>query len=361
MASRRKSAERVLDELRALTAEHPTRRIGMTDNIMPHEYFRTLLPRMSSEVPRLRIFYEQKANMSVAQVFALKEAGITTIQPGIESLSSSMLRLMKKGVQAWQNLQLLRYGRMAGIQMLWAILCGFPGDNAEIYEENLRIVRLIHHLPPASALWHLTIDRFSPYFMRPEQFGVQGVVPYPAYRDIFPPTADAVKLAYHFVGEYDSAADRRLDLMRDLGQEIRAWRAAWERPYGKRPELKIERGPDGAVLIDTRGLPGTEPRRDLTPDETSFLLFHRLADGSERQRQAIEQKLAVVVDGWFVPLPVTRIDSLFDIIAEDGDSDGQHAQLEELGARRCREDVRAGLVRIACDGAVSALVHPLAP
>jgi hypothetical protein len=97
----------------------------MTDNIMPHEYFTTLLPRLSREVLSLRIFYEQRANLTLEKVFALKEAGITLIQPGIEALSSAILQLMKKGVQAWQNLLSLKYARIASVQTMRAVLCGF--------------------------------------------------------------------------------------------------------------------------------------------------------------------------------------------------------------------------------------------
>jgi ribosomal peptide maturation radical SAM protein 1 len=361
MASRRKDAARVLDELRTLTREHPTRNIGMADNIMPHEYFSTLLPRLSREVPNVHMFYEQKANLSLAQVMALKEAGVTTIQPGIEGLSSPMLRLMKKGVQAWQNLLLLRYVRIAGIRTLWSVLCGFPGDGPDVYRDTLGIIRLIHHLPPPTALWHLTIDRFSPYFTRPDEFAVKNIAPYPAYDDVFPPDAATARLAYHFVAEYDSAADRHLDVIGEIGADLAAWRRRWAQPYGRRPELKIERHGSSYVLADTRGLAGTEATVALSREEAAFLLFHRRSAGTPDEDAAIERKLALKVDGWFVPLPVARIDHLFGLLGDSRDESHQRAQLEQLAARRSGGDVGAALVAIACSGALSALDHPLAP
>ena len=361
MASRRKDAARVLDELRTLTREHPTRNIGMADNIMPHEYFRTLLPHLSREVPNLHLFYEQKANLTLAQVLALKEAGVTTIQPGIEALSSPMLRLMKKGVQAWQNLLLLRYVRMAGIRTLWSVLCGFPGDTAEVYQDTLRIVRLIDHLPPPTALWHLTVDRFSPYFTRPADFGVAKIAPYPAYGDVFPPGAATEKLAYHFVAEYQSAADHNLDVIHELGQDLEQWRQAWRRPYGRRPELKVERCEGTFVLLDTRGLPGTQASRPLTRDEAVALLFHTRYQNTPEQEAAIAAALAVAVDGYFIPLPVARVDHLFELLPYAPGDSTQREQMEQLAARRIGNEPRRSLVEIACGGSVSALDHPLAP
>ena len=77
-------ADRVIDELATLRAAHPSRRVAMTDRVMPHAYFRTLIPRLRSEVPGLDIFYEQKANLSLEKVLALLPA---LQRPTISSLS----------------------------------------------------------------------------------------------------------------------------------------------------------------------------------------------------------------------------------------------------------------------------------
>ena len=89
----------------------------MTDSIMPYAYFRTLLPLLAAERLGAIIFYEQKANLSLPHILALHRAGITSIQPGIESLSSRLLTLMDKGVQARQNLMLLRFARAADVDV----------------------------------------------------------------------------------------------------------------------------------------------------------------------------------------------------------------------------------------------------
>src|SRR5262249_3134931 len=65
MKFREKSPDRVIAELRQLLATHPSNLITMYDNIMPHSYFKTLLPRLQRELGDLYIFYEQKANLSL--------------------------------------------------------------------------------------------------------------------------------------------------------------------------------------------------------------------------------------------------------------------------------------------------------
>jgi ribosomal peptide maturation radical SAM protein 1 len=79
MGFREKSAGKVITELKQLLAQHPypTHLVQMTDNIMPYTFFKTLVPELAGlvvEMPTLRLYYEQKANLSLEQVVALMKA-----------------------------------------------------------------------------------------------------------------------------------------------------------------------------------------------------------------------------------------------------------------------------------------------
>jgi hypothetical protein len=63
----------------------------MTDNIMPHSYFNSLLGRLEREVPDVRIMYEQRANLTLQKVQKLVSASVREVQPGIEALSTGLL------------------------------------------------------------------------------------------------------------------------------------------------------------------------------------------------------------------------------------------------------------------------------
>jgi ribosomal peptide maturation radical SAM protein 1 len=305
MAFRHKTADRVIEELRALLDAHPTKKVLMTDNIMPHGYFKTLLPRLATELPEHSIFYEQKANLSLSKVLALKQAGIRWIQPGIEALSSRLLKLMKKGVQGRQNLMLLRDARAAGVQLTWNLLWGFPGDDVEAYQETLAIVPLLHHFQPPDGLWHLSLDRFSPYFSRPAEFGVRNLVPLAAYYDFLPKTADVNRVAYHFMANYGCGSHDQIDVIHNLWREVGRWHAAWKRTGGEPLEdLRIAQDQGLYVLVDTRRVSGTKKTHVLEETEASTLVTSRPYSGSKLETWALQEKVAIVMDGWFVPLPV---------------------------------------------------------
>jgi radical SAM superfamily enzyme YgiQ (UPF0313 family) len=61
-------------------------------------YFRELLPLLAVADLDLSSFHEVKANLTRDQIRMLSEAGVNSIQPGIESFSTDLLRLMRKGV-----------------------------------------------------------------------------------------------------------------------------------------------------------------------------------------------------------------------------------------------------------------------
>ncbi|MGE4424751.1 MAG: hypothetical protein AB7D39_20805, partial [Pseudodesulfovibrio sp.] len=288
----------------------------MVDTIMPFTYFNDLLPRLAARRLPLELFYEQKANLSLARVLALKNAGVTVIQPGIEALATALLRRMNKGVQAWQNIMLLRYAGSAGLILFWNLLWGFPGDEAEAYEETLALLPLLRHLQPPASFAHVTIDRFSPYFDHPDRYGIRNIRPNGAYASAFPPQADVPRLAQWFTGEYACGAYRNPDVILKIHQEVAEWRRRWAKGVNP-PSLKVVRrrsihGEDH-LLIDTRGLPGTQRTRLLDPAQVSVVLAARPYRESEDIGWAIGQKLGVVVDSWYVPLATASPELLMEL------------------------------------------------
>ena len=199
MRFRSKSPARVLAELDSLRARHPGLVIGAVDNILDMSYFATLLPALVAARGDMRLFYEVKANLRKDHVRMLRDAGVRDIQPGIESLADGVLRLMRKGVSALQNIQLLKWCAELGVRPVWNVLWGLPGEDPDEYERMAALVPLLTHLPPPSNAGPVRIDRFSPLFEDPDAHGVGEVEPVEAYRHLYPFPAESVaRLAYYF-------------------------------------------------------------------------------------------------------------------------------------------------------------------
>jgi ribosomal peptide maturation radical SAM protein 1 len=299
---RHKSPEQVLNDFNQLVQTHSSHRIKMVDNIMPPIYFRTLLPTLANRRDRLTMDGSQRPSLSLRNMLALKEAGFSAINVGIESLSSDLLRLMNKGVPARQQIAFLRYARLVGITLDWRMLWGFPGDTLDMYEKMLDLLPLIHHLQPPLKLYHLHILRFNSYFERPEMYGVRNIRPLPSYVAAFPPQSDIAKLATHFVAEYECASHQHLDVIEALAREITAWQERWETDGASSTALHVVPADERYLLFDTRGLPDTQAMQVLNHEQALVALTARPYVETPEIAWALENKIGVVLDGWYVPL-----------------------------------------------------------
>ncbi len=317
---RQKSANRVLDELKELLKSHPTKNVCMTDCIMPYEYFNTLIPRLSNEIPEANIFYELRPNLSLEDVAALKKAGIARLQSGIESFSTPCLKLMNKGVSARQNIKLLRYARSVGLALGWNMLFALPGDQLEEYQHMFEILPLMHHLHPPLGLSHLSIERFSQYFVHPDKYGIRNIHPIDEYSATLPQDADIAKIAYHFVADYKSESKEHPDLMQELKKEIESWRSSWVSDVVVPALAVTDLEKDLYLLLDTRALPGTQEINFLTHDQASVVLTGGSPGSRDEIDWALKKKLSVNLDSKYVPLATARPELLHKFETESKNS-----------------------------------------
>ena len=250
MAFRDKPVALVQSALTALSAKWQVDYIHLTDNIMPRHYVAELMPALAASVSRVKLYYEVKANLSESQVDTMAAGGVIHIQPGIESLSSDVLRLMRKGVSAQQNIALLRHCRGVSIKVDWAILYAFPGEQASAYEAMIALMPKLAHLQPPSGAMQIVIDRFSPYFKDPEAMGIGALSPLPAYRALYPPEVDTSDVAFHFSGDYTTEMLGDEELVARLKAAVAAWQENWN---GRtQPVLQLFEAGGKPMVLDTR-------------------------------------------------------------------------------------------------------------
>ena len=207
MAYRKKSPKRAVDELEALARTYGVRRFAATDNILDAGYFTTALADLARRDLGIELFYETKANLREAQIRALADAGVRSIQPGIESLSTPVLVLMRKGVSALRNVQTLKWCRAAGIAVTWNVLYGFPGESPDDYRAMEALVPLLAHLTPPSYVGRLRLDRYSPMYEAPASVRPHGRRARARLRaPLRLPSASLRRLAYYFTFAMPTAA-----------------------------------------------------------------------------------------------------------------------------------------------------------
>lgn len=331
MGFREKSADKVFDELMALQAELGAKHVVMTDNIMPHGYFATLLPRLAAAESKLDIFYEQKANIDLAKAMLLKQAGISRIQPGIEGLHTESLKLMKKGVRAKQNIALLRYARALSIDVTWNLLYGFPGEQEAWFAEVLQHLPKLGHLQPPSGMATINLDRFSPMFNTPEKFGFTNLRPHPAYAEIFPNHPAIAQMAYHFCADSITPTFADSALLAPFQAALKQWQEGWWRGGTSPRLLVLEMSSDQYLLLDSRGLHGHGSGQSISQTITrrqAAACLVELPQASAETEWALHQQTAIAFDGVHLPLAVAEAQLMLRFEREYGDP-GRQASLME--------------------------------
>ncbi|HYV10320.1 MAG TPA: RiPP maturation radical SAM C-methyltransferase [Pyrinomonadaceae bacterium] len=253
MKYRLKSPERVLDELAELKRLYGIGSIQFVDNILDMSYFKTVLPRLADSEEKYALFYETKANLKREQVQLLARAGVRWIQPGIESLDDRILTLLAKGNSTLMNLQLLKWCCELGIDVSWNMLSGIPGESDSWYANMADWLPAISHLQPPTGVSRVRYDRFSPYHMRPNDFGLT-LEPSRTYPYVYPLSKEALmRLAYSFE---DNGRPRHMHraFSDEPGQQrlqyvVVEWNQLWRR---SRPVLAVYDDDERLRFFDTR-------------------------------------------------------------------------------------------------------------
>jgi ribosomal peptide maturation radical SAM protein 1 len=248
MRFRAKSAKRVLDELAEQARRCRSFRFEAVDNILDLGYLATLFPAIVASRADYEIFYEAKANLTRAQLRLLAQSGVKRLQPGLESLSSRVLRLMRKGVRAAQNVNLLRWAQYYGIQVEWNLLWGFPGETAQDCAEQVAAIPHLAHLRPPAGAGRIWIERFSPLYTEPEGFPPKARVPERSYGYVYPPGVDLDRIAYFFEYNLEGALPETAYAgLRDAADE---WSRSWQ--ADQPPVLRYWSAPGFLQIYDGR-------------------------------------------------------------------------------------------------------------
>lgn len=298
---RYRTEQKVMDDLAKMLETHPrVKHIQMVDTLMPRKYFKNLIPTIKKKFPHISIFYEQRADLTFEQVIQLKRAGINYTQVGIEALSTNLLKLINKGVDAEQNIRFLRYAKSAGLLIGWNLLTEIPNEKAGDWSEFINLVPMICHLNPPLLVRPLEIARFSPYYEFSEQYDIHNITPNEVYSQIFPETADIEKIAWLFNAEYKSASKEDKELNGKIKAVVLKWMDKWKGGKENIPSLKVTKSDDKFFIEDSRF--GYLMREEITRKQAQVSLFGVTESTMDILTWGKEKKVIYYYEGNYIPL-----------------------------------------------------------
>lgn len=227
-------------------------RFNSVDNILPKSFLTEVFPRLRPPA-NVSLFYEVKADLSEQEMEELAAARVNKIQPGIESLASSTLKLMKKGTTVFVNLRLLKNCLIYGIEPEWNLLIGFPGEGEDVYSMYVRNLRLLRHLPPPHGVFPVRFDRYSPYYVQAAAYNLD-LHPMDFYDLTYPFGKESLdNLAYYFM-DHNLTAEYFTTMARWIGrikEQQKPWLERWRNPESL-PALYFKKRGSETVVFDSR-------------------------------------------------------------------------------------------------------------
>jgi len=270
------------DQLRAIAGNRSSRR-------------REIFTRLKELDLDIECFYETRADLTKEEILLMQQAGVTTIQPGIESFSTELLMLMNKNTSRIRHVQFLRWCKEYGIHLSYNVLGGFPGEQVEWYRDMAAFLPHIVHLqPPVQNVHFVEMHRFSPLFQAKEQFGVDRYELREDYAFNFPPgLVDPLKIGYFFTYSSSALVDRGEYAPR-VREVVGEWIDAYEQHVP--PKYEYALGAGFLQVADTRDGEGRYLRlSDLHHDV--FLLCDKARKVSNLKHLLAAGYPAEVADG----------------------------------------------------------------
>lgn len=239
-----------------------------TDPCMPIEYARQVFPHVNQDRAAV-LQYEVKASTSLEDMIGMASANVILPQPGIESLSTRTLKIMRKGVTGFQNVQFLKRCVEHGMYPIWNYLYGFPNKDYDEFATDKLVhdIQTLYHLPPPSSNIPIGFQRYSEYFNQAERYGLN-LRPADFYGYVYPFDERVLRqIGYTFVDDaYSEAFERRHgEIVRAVNLEIVNWMFKFREDI---PKLYLE---SEEVVFDSRY---DEPvRRRISPLQRRLLAY----------------------------------------------------------------------------------------
>jgi ribosomal peptide maturation radical SAM protein 1 len=298
---RSKSAGRAVSEIDQLTRRHRLLSVAVVDNVLPRNSTAEFLRGLAALNRDLSVFAEIRATTPLAELKLMPPAGMRRVQIGIEALSTRLLRKLRKGTTAIQNLEIMKHCEALGIVSLSNLILDFPGSDEADVAETLHAMEFAGRFrPPKPVTFWLGLG--SPAWRHAGAHGLRKVGSHPHWGRIFPPRI--FRRLPFMIQSYQGAAGRPHRLWQPVRERLRTWTKTFD---------KLHRGTPAGPILSYRDGGEFLLIRERRPDGDAAT--HRLEGASRRiylfcgHHRSLQRILATFSD-----LPAGRITAFLQMM-----------------------------------------------
>jgi len=216
---RRKSAGRMLEEVRHLARLHGCLDFFFTDNVLPLGESRDFFREQGRSPVDFRFFAELRSEQS-SDLALFSHGGLAEIQVGIEALSPGLLRKMNKGGSVIANLEMMKHAQACGLRLVGNLITEFPGASSEEVAETLEVLEYAWPYAPLQAA-RFFLGQGSPMDLHPESHGIGARTIHQRARALYP--AEILTRLPLLIKGYRGDRQTQRRRWRPVHQHLRQW------------------------------------------------------------------------------------------------------------------------------------------
>ncbi|KAF0189630.1 MAG: bacteriocin maturation radical SAM protein [Desulfobulbaceae bacterium] len=180
-----KQSARVAAEVKEQVLRHGGLDFTFTDNALPPKEADLFFQTMAADSMDVDFFAEIRVITDAVRLSAWRRGGLSSVQVGIEALSSSLLARMQKGTTVMDNIGAMKAALACGMRLDGNLITEFPGSTEAEVSETLRNLDFVLPFTPLTGAAFF-LGKGSPVSDDPQAFGISAVIMHPKNRRLFP-------------------------------------------------------------------------------------------------------------------------------------------------------------------------------
>ena len=223
---RAKTPARVVSELKTLATKHQSLALSFMDNLLPAKGLKELFTEIAASGRQFQLFAEIRATTPAPVLSAMGAAGTETVQVGVEALSTSLLKKLKKGTTTIQNLQIMRDCETPGLPNLTGnLILHFPSSDERDVAETLATLAFVAPFRPLkpATFW---LGYESPISRNPRAYGIRKRGNHAFYGRLFP--IPVLKNLTLMMQDYSGQKRYQRQIWKKVEEEVHRWQENYD-------------------------------------------------------------------------------------------------------------------------------------
>ncbi len=250
---RAKSPDRVVREIDELTRTHRVLSVAFMDNLLPAGQSQAVFGGVARLSRDFKFFGEIRATTPPEDLEVMAAAGMREVQVGIEALSTSLLRKLRKGTTVLNNLEIMKRCEMPGMpELAGNLILHVPGSDENDIAETLRTLEFVQCFRPLKTVF-FWLGLGSPFWDAPRRYGIRKTFNHRYYGQLFP--ARILQGLTLMVQGYHGGVRSSHKIWRPVRDRVREWQRSYNELHRlprSGPILSFRDGGDFLIILQRR-------------------------------------------------------------------------------------------------------------